>query len=74
MSTILDNIRQCIRDSDKSRYVLAKECGVSESQLSQLMAGTKGLSYDALERLVEALGMEIIIRPRTRRSSKKRSK
>jgi transcriptional regulator with XRE-family HTH domain len=62
VSKLLDEIRQAIEASDKSRYRLSKETGIDEGQLSKLMSGTKGLSYEALERLAEALGLEIVVR------------
>ena len=64
MSKILDEIRRAIQASDKTRYRLSQETGIPQSQLSRLMTGEKGLSFDATERLAEALGIEIIIRPK----------
>jgi len=64
MSKLLDEIREAIRASDKTRYRLSKETSIPQSQLSRLMTGEKGVSLDALERLAEALGLEIIIRPK----------
>ncbi len=62
MSKILDEIREAIKVSDKTRYRLSKETSIPQSQLSRLITGEKGLSFEALERLAEALGLEIIIR------------
>jgi hypothetical protein len=67
MSHILDEIRRAIKASDKSRYRLSKETSIPESQLSRLMTGEKGLSFEALERLVEALNLEIVIRKKPKR-------
>lgn len=67
MSYILDEIRRAIKASDKSRYRLSKETSIPESQLSRLMTGEKGLSFDALERLVEALDLEIVIQKKSKR-------
>ena len=66
MSKLLDEIREAIRTSDKTRYRLSKETAIPQSQLSRLMTGEKGVSFDAMERLAEALGLEIIIRPKRR--------
>jgi transcriptional regulator with XRE-family HTH domain len=66
MSKLLDEIREAIRTSDKTRYRLSKETGIPQSQLSRLMTGEKGVSFDAMERLAEALGLEIILRPKRR--------
>ena len=69
MPPIYDDIRKAIADHDKSRYRLSQEAGISQGQLSEFMAGTKGLSVESLERLAECLGLEIIARPRKRPAS-----
>ena len=74
MSKILDEIREAIKASDKSRYRLSKDASIPQSQLSRLMTGEKGLSFEALERLVEALGLEIVIRKRKPKRRQKRKK
>jgi len=72
MSKILDEIRKAIKASNKSRYRLSKDASIPQSQLSRLMTGEKGLSFEALERLVEALGLEIIIQQKKSRKTVKR--
>lgn len=67
MSRILQQIRKAIEASDKTRYRLSKETGIAQSQLSRLMSGQAGLSYENLEKLADALGLEIIIRPAKRK-------
>ena len=79
MSQIFDTIRKAIEASDKTRYRLSKETGIDQAQLSRLMSGKEGVSVENLERLAEALGLEIIIRPkmavgRTERRTVKRGK
>jgi hypothetical protein len=64
MSKMLDEIRRAIKAGDKTRYRLSQETSIPQSQLSRLMTGEKGLSFEAMERLVDALGLEIVIRPR----------
>ena len=66
MSNILDAIREAIETGDKTRYRIWKDTGISESQLSKLMRGKRGLSIEALERLAEYLNLEIVIRKRKR--------
>lgn len=67
MGQILDAIRKEIQHSKKSRYAISKETGISETQLSLLMDGKRGLSIEALERLAENLGLEIVIRPKRKK-------
>jgi len=70
MSKILEEIRKAINTSDKSRYRLWKETGITQSQLSRLMSSEAGVSVDNLERLADALGLEIIIQPTKAKASK----
>ena len=67
MGRILDAICEAIEASDKTRYRIAKDTGISQPQLSRLMTGERGLSIDALERLADYLGSEIVMRPKRRR-------
>lgn len=67
MGRILDAICEAIETSNKTRYRIAKETGISQAQLSRVMSGERGLSIDALERLADYLELEIIIRSRHRR-------
>ena len=67
MARILDAICDAIEASDRTRYRIAKDTGISQTQLSRLMSGERGLSIDALERLADYLGLGIIIRPKRRR-------
>ncbi len=67
MGRLLDEIRDAIEASGKTRYRIAQESGIAESVLSRLMSGERGLSIDGLERLVDYLDLEIIVRPKIRR-------
>ena len=71
MGHVLDDIRKAINGSDKSRYRIWKETGITQAQLSKLMHGERGLSIEALERLAENLELEIVIRPKKRRKGRK---
>ncbi len=66
MARILDAICDAIEASDKTRYRIAKDTAISQTQLSRLMSGERGLSIDALETLADYLGLEIVIRPAKR--------
>ncbi|MCC7193573.1 MAG: helix-turn-helix transcriptional regulator [Phycisphaeraceae bacterium] len=71
MPPVYDHIRKAIAASNKSRYRMAKETGISEPHLCQFMAGTKGLSVEALERLADCLGLEIITNPKNNNRGKR---
>lgn len=64
MSKIIDAIRKAIEASDKSRYRLWQETGIDQSHLRKVLNGETRLSYENLELLADALGLEIVIRPR----------
>jgi len=70
MAPVLDDMRKAINASDKSRYRISKETGISESRLCQLMAGTKGLSIEALELLADCLNFEVTICPKRRKKGR----
>ena len=70
MSQILDAIREAIETGDKTRYRIWKDTGISESHLSKLMRGERGLSIEALERLAEYLNLEITICPKRRKKGR----
>lgn len=61
MSKVYVQIRHSIKNSPKSRYQLCKDADVDQAQLARLMAGSSGLSVESMERLIEALGLEIIL-------------
>lgn len=64
MSRLLGEIRELIEGSGESRYSLARRCGVDEGRLSRLMSGERGLSIDAIEQLADALGFEVVLKPK----------
>lgn len=70
MTRILDAICEAIEASDKTRYRIAKDIGISQAHLSRLMSGERGLSIDTLERLADYLGLEITIRHRRRQKGR----
>jgi predicted XRE-type DNA-binding protein len=59
MSELFRQVRHVIESAEESRYSISKATGVSESSLSQFMAAKKGLSCDALEKILTQLGYEI---------------
>jgi transcriptional regulator with XRE-family HTH domain len=74
MGNVLDELRKAIEASGESRYRLWKATGISQSHLSRLMRGEAGLSVDNLERLADALGLEITIRPAKAKASKSKGR
>lgn len=70
MAMLVEAIRRAILASDKTRYRIAQESGVTAGQLSRLVHGERGLSAESLERLADCLGLEIVVRPRRARKGK----
>jgi transcriptional regulator with XRE-family HTH domain len=74
MAPIYDEIRQAIADSDISRYRIWQETGISQGHLSEFMAGTKGLSVEALEALADYLGLVVTVQLKNIRKNTKPGK
>lgn len=71
MSKILSEIRKAMRTGEKSRYRLAKDTGIDPAALSRFINNeTVGMGVETAERLAEALGLDITIKPQ---SPKKRT-
>jgi len=62
MSEIFDELRRAIENSPESRYRLSKKAGIEQSQLSRFMTGNQRLGVEAVEKLAQALGYEIVMR------------
>lgn len=58
--TIAAHIRSAIKESDMSRFAIAKLAGVDPSGLYRFLAGQKeSLRIDTADRLLKLLGLEI---------------
>ena len=69
---LTDQLRQTIDNCGVTRYRIAKETGISESTLSKFCLGQRGISMDALDRLGEYLGLEIINRTDLKKRDRKK--
>jgi len=67
MAKILQQLRELIEASEQSRYRIWKDTGIDQGQLSKLVHGKAGVSVEVLERLIEYLDLEVIIRPAKRK-------
>jgi len=74
MGNVLKEIRKAIEASGETRYRLWKATGIGQSHLSRLMRGEAGLSVENLEKLAEALGLEITIRRAKAKASKSKGR
>jgi transcriptional regulator with XRE-family HTH domain len=60
-----EGLRRAIREGELTRYALSVRTGIDQATLSKFLKGERGLSLKAVDRLMDALGLEI--RPRGRR-------
>jgi transcriptional regulator with XRE-family HTH domain len=63
---ILDAIREAIAKSDLSAYELAKRSGIDKAALSRFINSGAGLSIESIERIAPALGLEIVVKKKSR--------
>jgi len=63
---ILETIRQKIKKSGKTRYQIAKESGVSESQLCKVMQG-KTIYCETADMLLRYFEMELVPKKRPKK-------
>jgi transcriptional regulator with XRE-family HTH domain len=68
---IADQLRVAVQEriwaDDIQQSELARRAGMSEAAVSRFLRGSRGLSYDALDTVLDVLGLEIVIRPRRER-------
>ena len=58
-----DQLRQAIRDSGQKQLGISRATGIDQATLSKFLSGSRGLSVNSIEKLVEHLGLEL--HPRT---------
>ena len=59
-------IQEAIWKQGFQQAELARRVGLSPAQVSRFLKGERGLSLESIDRLMEALGLEIVIQPGTR--------
>jgi predicted transcriptional regulator len=60
-----EKLRQAVRDSEMTRYAISQQTGIAQSTLCKFIQGERGLSLDSVDRLMDALALEV--RPRRKR-------
>jgi UDP-N-acetylglucosamine 1-carboxyvinyltransferase len=61
MKSFIAQIRDAIEASGVTRYALAEQTGLSESILSRFMSGKQNMSLATVDKIAEALGLEVIV-------------
>ena len=59
MKDIEKQLKQALKESKMSRYRIAKESGLTESQLSYFIHGQRTLTLPAAAKLAKVLGLEL---------------
>jgi transcriptional regulator with XRE-family HTH domain len=67
--SVVERFKDEIRRAERrgiTRYRIAKECGISDAQLSRLMHGTVAPRLDTAERIAGAIGLSIVFAERAK--------
>lgn len=62
--TFSEQLRRMMVESGLSQYEIARRSGVDKAALSRFTHGQSGLTTGTLDRLAEALGLELVARRR----------
>ena len=62
-----EQLAQAIRTGKLTQRELAHATGLDEGMISRLVHGTRTASFQTIDRILDALGLEIVIRPRQTR-------
>jgi predicted transcriptional regulator len=60
-----ETLKRLIREGELTRYALSVRTGIDQATLSKFLKGERGLSLRAVDRLMDALNLEV--RPRRKR-------
>jgi transcriptional regulator with XRE-family HTH domain len=69
-SKLGEQIRKAIGASKLSRYAICKRAGIDQSAMSRFVVGKSELTVDGIERVADALGLEVVIQPKRKRAAK----
>ena len=71
MARINDQVIRAIKTCGMTRYALAQKSGVSEGELSRVVAGQRSMTLRTLDRLAPYIGVKIAVkRPQRGRKGK----
>lgn len=62
---VTDQLREAVNGAGTTRYRLSQISGVAEPVLCKFVAGA-GLRSDSIDALCEALGLELVAKPKTK--------
>jgi hypothetical protein len=62
--SIAQLLQDAIRDAGESRYSISKRTGISQATLCRVLAGERGMRLEMIDKLMDGLGLELVVRPR----------
>ena len=57
-----EQLRAAIKEHELSRYALWQATGIDQASLSRFVQGKGGLSLEAVDKLVDALDLELVVK------------
>ena len=64
---ITELIQNAIRSSGVSRYAISKATGIGQDHLCHFLKGESSMSLATVDKVLDALGLEVSIKPRSTR-------
>ena len=61
---LTERIQEAIRSGGMSRYAISKATGIDQGLLCRFLKGQSSLSFATADKILDALGVEVVIRPR----------
>lgn len=58
-TTIIDQLRQAVKDSRQTEYAIAKAAGISQSALNRFVNGHRGISLSTAAKLCRHLQLSL---------------
>jgi transcriptional regulator with XRE-family HTH domain len=65
---LYEQIKQAMKDTGLSQREMARKAGIDETMLSRFNHGLREMSFRSIDQLLDRLGLEVVIRPRSSRS------
>jgi transcriptional regulator with XRE-family HTH domain len=62
---LYEQIKQAMKDTGLSQREVARKAGIDETMLSRFNNGLREMSFRSIDQLLDRLGLEIVIRPRS---------
>ena len=61
---LTERIQEAIRSGGMSRYAISKATGIDQALLCRFLKGQSSMALETVDKVLDALGLEIVIRPR----------